>query len=203
MEKFGSGIRDKHPGSETLQIFLWQWAYVRTISIKLHDAYSLNDWLSKIHCLQFGHLLFYSYTNKLDAMLRIRNVYPVSRTRIFSISDPSSRRSQIRIRTKVFLTKILFLSFQKKIRDVHPGSGSWFFPHPGSRSHKGTGPRIRIRNTGWMIQTFWMVDCLRYAGYCMGTFSYSSTTVTCVWSQVLGPRKIIFSTDFNLLKNYR
>jgi hypothetical protein len=27
------------------------------------------------------------------------------------------------------------------------GSGSGFFPHPGSRSRKSTGSRIRIRNT--------------------------------------------------------
>jgi len=29
------------------------------------------------------------------------------------------------------------------IRVVHPGSGSWFFTHPGSRSQKGTWSRIR------------------------------------------------------------
>jgi hypothetical protein len=34
------------------------------------------------------------------------------------------------------------------IRVVPPGSGSWFFAHPGSRSQKGTGSRIRISNTG-------------------------------------------------------
>ncbi len=33
------------------------------------------------------------------------------------------------------------------IRDVHPGSGSWFFAHSGSRGQKGTGSRIRILNT--------------------------------------------------------
>jgi hypothetical protein len=35
------------------------------------------------------------------------------------------------------------------IRDVHPGCGSWFLPipDPGSRGQKGTGSRIRIRNT--------------------------------------------------------
>ncbi len=32
-------------------------------------------------------------------------------------------------------------------RVVHPGSGSWFFTHPGSRGQNGTGSRIRIRNT--------------------------------------------------------
>jgi hypothetical protein len=31
------------------------------------------------------------------------------------------------------------------IREVHPGSGSRYFPHPGSQGQKGT--RSRIRNT--------------------------------------------------------
>jgi hypothetical protein len=39
------------------------------------------------------------------------------------------------------------------IRDVHPVS--WFFTHPESRGLKGTGSRIRIRNTGvWNIVYF-------------------------------------------------
>jgi hypothetical protein len=29
------------------------------------------------------------------------------------------------------------------IRDIHPGTGSRFFTHPGSRGQKGTGSRIR------------------------------------------------------------
>ncbi len=35
---------------------------------------------------------------------------------------------------------------------VHPVSvsGSWFFTDPGSRGQKGTGYRIRIRNTGYI-----------------------------------------------------
>jgi hypothetical protein len=33
-------------------------------------------------------------------------------------------------------------------QNVHPGSGSRIFTHPGSRGKKGTGSRIRIRNTG-------------------------------------------------------
>ncbi len=44
------------------------------------------------------------------------------------------------------------------IRVVHPGSGSWIFTHPrlrihdpGSRCQKGTGSRMRIRNTGTYI----------------------------------------------------
>jgi hypothetical protein len=35
------------------------------------------------------------------------------------------------------------------IRDIHPGSGSWFFPipDPGSMDQKSTGFRIRICST--------------------------------------------------------
>ncbi len=36
------------------------------------------------------------------------------------------------------------------IRVVHPGSGSWFF----LLRHKGTGFRIRIRNTAWACKNF-------------------------------------------------
>ena len=32
-------------------------------------------------------------------------------------------------------------------RVAHPGSGSEFFTHPGSRGQKGTGSRIRVLNT--------------------------------------------------------
>ncbi len=35
-----------------------------------------------------------------------------------------------------------------------PGSGSWFFTHPGSRGQKGTGSRIRIRNTDNPVNKF-------------------------------------------------
>jgi hypothetical protein len=35
-------------------------------------------------------------------------------------------------------------------RVVHPGSGSWRSTHPGFRSQKSTGSRIRIRNTGYL-----------------------------------------------------
>jgi hypothetical protein len=36
-------------------------------------------------------------------------------------------------------------------RVVHPGSGSLLFTHPGSSGQKGTGFRIRIRNTGYSL----------------------------------------------------
>jgi hypothetical protein len=51
--------------------------------------------------------------------------------------------SQIRIKTQ----KNGFKALGNMIRVVHPGSGSLLFTHLGSRSQKGTGSWIRIRNT--------------------------------------------------------
>jgi hypothetical protein len=54
----------------------------------------------------------------------------------FSIPDPGSKRSRIRIyikRIRVFLTsKKLLLSFGNSIWDDHPGSGFFFIRDPGS-----------------------------------------------------------------------
>ncbi len=81
----------------------------------------------------------------LYSVLRIRDVYPGYRIRIFSIPDPRSRtqgQKDFRIpdpdpyRIKefnYFISKKCYQAFGNKIRDVHPGSGSWFFNHPGSR----------------------------------------------------------------------
>ncbi len=78
-------------------------------------------------------------------MLRIRDVYPGS-----DFFHPGSEffPSRIRIKEfKYFYPKKWFLSsaLGNMIRDVHHGSGSWPFKHPGSRGRKGTG--FRIRNT--------------------------------------------------------
>ncbi len=61
-------------------------------------------------------------------VLRIRDVYPGSE--YFSSRIPDTHQ-------KVFQPKKLFLSS----RFVHPGSGSWFFTHPGSRCQKASDPR--------------------------------------------------------------
>ncbi len=46
--------------------------------------------------------------------------------------------------TKIFFSEGTFTQFfGNMIRVVHPGSGSWFFTHPGSRGTKGTGSRIQ------------------------------------------------------------
>ncbi len=43
------------------------------------------------------------------------------------------------------------------IRDVYPGSRSWFFTHSGSRGQKDTGSRIRIRNTVILLTCRFMI----------------------------------------------
>ncbi len=60
----------------------------------------------------------------------------------FSIPDPGLKDPGS---GSTFLTpKILFLSYRKRIWDIHPGSGSRFFPilDPVSRGQEGTGFRI-------------------------------------------------------------
>jgi hypothetical protein len=79
------------------------------------------------------------------AVLRIREVYPgseffLSRIQGQRIRIPDSDPHQ---RITVILTqkKISKLS-ENMIRDVHPGSGSWFFTHTGSRIQGSKRPRI-------------------------------------------------------------
>ncbi len=90
----------------------------------------------------------------------------LSRIRLFSIPDPGSRipdpnclhpgsaSKNLSILTlKKNKQKKLFLSSRKY--DVHPGSRIRMltFYHPGSRGQKGTGSRIRIRNTAnWNLE---------------------------------------------------
>jgi hypothetical protein len=49
---------------------------------------------------------------------------------------------------KYFNLKICHQALGNMTRDIHPGSGSWLFTHPGSSGQRGTGSRIQIRNTG-------------------------------------------------------
>ncbi len=72
----------------------------------------------------------------------------------FSITDPQGQKdsgSRIRIRIKEFkfLTPKIILSSRNRIRDVHPGSWSWIFTHPGpgiqmSKRHQIPDPGSRI-----------------------------------------------------------
>jgi hypothetical protein len=75
----------------------------------------------------------------------------------FFIPDPGSA-------SKNFNPKKWFLSSRKYDRIVHPVSGSRLFTHPGSRGQKGTGSRIRIRNTELCREELVMLDQNYYPG---------------------------------------
>ncbi len=74
------------------------------------------------------------------------------------IPDPNCHRPGSRIRIeefKYFNPKNRFLSSRKydpgcSSRIPDPDADFLPIPDPGSRSQKGTGSRIRIRNTGWI-----------------------------------------------------
>ncbi len=79
--------------------------------------------------------------------------------------DPGSEflPSRIRIRIKEFWyfspknrSKVSEIRSRMLIPGPDPGSGSWFFTHPdsGSSCQKGTGSRIRIRNSAWQGRWF-------------------------------------------------
>ncbi len=89
-------------------------------------------------------------------MVRIREVYPGSEFFPSRIPDPGSKRFpdpgyESAANNLSILTQKLFLSSRK----YYPGCCSSLIriliflpvPNPGSRGHKGTGSRIRIRNT--------------------------------------------------------
>ncbi len=87
-----------------------------------------------------------------SAVLRIRDVYPVSRIQIQGQKDSGSR-VLIRIKEfKYFWPKKLFLCSRKYdpgmfIPDLDLDSYQSRTPNLGSRGQKGTGTRIRIRYT--------------------------------------------------------
>jgi hypothetical protein len=106
----------------------------------------------------------------LKEVLRIRDVYPGSRIRLFTIPDPGFEVTPSRIQDPGSLSKNLSILTPKKtkngfsalknmIRFVHTGSritdpDADFLPSrvpgPGYRGQKAPDPgsRIRIRNTG-------------------------------------------------------
>ncbi len=91
-----------------------------------------------------------------QAVLRIREVYPG-----FEFFQPGSRDKKIpdsgsgsaSKNLGIFNPKNCFSSLGNMIRDDHPESGSWILPipDPGSRGQKGTGSRIRIRNSWFQV----------------------------------------------------
>jgi hypothetical protein len=99
---------------------------------------------------------------QLVAVWRIRDVIPDPGSKIFSIPDPGSEFS---IQDPGFASKILthgFQAFGNMIRVAHPGSGSRFFTHPGSRIQGSK--RHRIRNTGlWAKKSIMVIT--PYSGW--------------------------------------
>ncbi len=94
-------------------------------------------------------------------MLLIQDVYPGSRIRFFpsririiSIPEPGSASKNLSI-----LTQKLFLSSRKYDPGCSPSIRIliFFFPDTGSRGQKGTGSRIRIRNTALQTKIWYML----------------------------------------------
>jgi hypothetical protein len=104
--------------------------------------------------------LSYLCSHKFQTVLRIRDVYPGSRIRLFSIPDPNCLHPGSSSRNLSILTpkkpKKWFLISKKydpgcssRITDPDADFLSIPDPDPGSRGLKGTQSRIRIPNTGF------------------------------------------------------
>jgi hypothetical protein len=103
--------------------------------------------LAKLYKLFRHHwlhiVIWYSYMYQTSANYRSSVADPGCLSRIpdptFSIPDPNCLHPGSRIRIK----ELKYFNPKKP----NSGSGSWLSTHPGSRGQKGTGSRIRIRNT--------------------------------------------------------
>ncbi len=89
----------------------------------------------------------------------------LSRIRIFPsrIRGQKDSGSRIRIKEfKYFNPKNCFKASENMIWDVHPGSGSWFFTHPGSRIQRSKRHRIcntdLYHNVGTVPVQFWFLN---------------------------------------------
>ncbi len=99
-------------------------------------------------------------------MLRIRDVYPGSRIRIFSIPDsgskffhpgPGSARKNISNLTQKIVSKLSEICSGLFIPDPDPGF--WFFTHPRFRIQGSKRHRIRIRNTAYYCAILSTTGC--------------------------------------------
>ncbi len=88
------------------------------------------------------------------------------------------------------MSKNCFQALGNMIRVVHPGSGSWFFTHPGSRGQKCTESRIRIRNTdfnqGFSDNSRYRLTALLY--FHLRIYSIIEADLWCSWRWPLRPR---------------
>ncbi len=93
-------------------------------------------------------------------------------TRIQGQKDPEYGSASKNL--SIFYPKKLFLALGNMIRDLHSGSRSWFFTHPGSRfqGQKGIVSRIRVRNTArmWINLVFFLILSLLLYPRCSGEF---------------------------------
>ncbi len=105
-----------------------------------------------------------SLKTKFFSVLRIRDVYPGSRIRLFSMPDPTCLHPGSRILIKEFqyfnpkkmVSKLLKIWSGLFIQD--PGSGCWLSIHPGSQIQGSKrhpipdlGSRIQIRSTSFFV----------------------------------------------------
>jgi hypothetical protein len=124
----------------------------------VHEAAALDDHVPPLVVWRSKIVIFLA---AMEAVLRIRDVYPGSRIRLFSIPDPNCLHPGTRIlinEIKYFnpnKTKKLFLSSKKydlgcSSRISDPDADFLPIPDPGSRGQKGI--RSRIRNTAWRVR---------------------------------------------------
>ncbi len=83
-------------------------------------------------------------------VLRIQNIYPGSRIRIFSIRDPGSASASknSNILTQKIVSKLSEIWSRMFISDPDPGSEPWVFTHPGSRIRESKRLRIPDSESG-------------------------------------------------------
>ncbi len=96
--------------------------------------------------------------------------------------------SRFRIKElKYFNPKKWFLGSRNLIQVVHPGSGSWFFIHPGSRDQKGTGSQIPDPDPQhWRNSSIYTLKLLQEACPCWQGGE--------LWGWILSNRKLFCTT---------
>jgi hypothetical protein len=103
---------------------------------------------------------------KFWAVLRIRDGYSGSRIRIYPSRIQGQKYSGSRIRIKelsFFNPENCYLSYRKYDLVCSSRIRILIFTHPGSRGQKGTGSRIRIRNTGsgYIVLASWRASQIK------------------------------------------
>ncbi len=101
----------------------------------------------------YSHVLYPSWPHRTSLVWRfiiisasVADPGCLSRIRLFSIPDPNCLHPRSRIRIKEF-------KYDPRCSSLIPDPDADFLPipDPGSRGQKGTGSRIRIRNTDFSV----------------------------------------------------